>query len=67
MQSHPSTQLNQDLSSAAQQTKTQEVSLPTYERPQLRDLGAWSSLTLVYSLPVGPGGYGSLPGTSQDC
>ncbi len=29
-----------------------------YVRPQLTELGPWKQMTLIYSLPIGPGGYG---------
>lgn len=28
----------------------------TYRPPQVRDLGPWKTMTLLYSLPIGPGG-----------
>lgn len=35
-----------------------------YNAPQLRDLGTWQALTLIYTLPIGPGG--RLPANTHD-
>ena len=33
---------------------------PPYEAPQLTVLGQWSAVTLVQSVPIGSGGFGSV-------
>lgn len=37
--------------------ETEKTSLVSkYEAPQIKDLGSWKTMTLLYSLPIGPGG-----------
>lgn len=38
---------------------------PAYQKPEVKALGAWQAVTLVLSVPMGPGGQ-VLPGQSQD-
>ncbi len=38
---------------AAQPTLT---TTPAYQAPRVNDLGQWQAVTLIYSVPVNPGG-----------
>lgn len=38
------------------------VGAPCYQAPRVTDLGRWQAVTLIYSVPIGPGGLGK---TSQ--
>lgn len=44
--------------------EAQKREMPVYQKPEVRDLGAWQTLTLIYSVPMGPGGPGT-PSSSQ--
>ncbi|WP_291423385.1 hypothetical protein [Deinococcus sp.] len=34
---------------------------PTYTPPKVQNLGRWQAVTLIYSLPIGPGTSGLVP------
>lgn len=36
-----------------------------YQAPAVQDLGPWKSLTLIYSLPIGPGTRGNAAGENN--
>lgn len=37
-----------------------------YQAPAVQDLGAWKTLTLIYTLPIGPGNQGNAMGSGYE-
>lgn len=35
---------------------TRSAAPAEYRKPEITDLGNWQNMTLIYSLPIGPGG-----------
>ncbi len=46
-------------------TTAQPTQQPTYTPPRVQDLGRWQAVTLIYSLPIGPGTRGLVPTTTS--
>lgn len=42
--------------SPSQQLANESYPSESYQPPRVTDLGQWAAVTLIYSLPVGPGG-----------
>ncbi|WP_414657969.1 hypothetical protein ACINK0_15530 [Deinococcus sp. VB343] len=43
--------------------EAQKRETPVYQKPEVKDLGPWQTLTLIYSVPMGPGGRSTSPGS----